>query len=180
MMVLSLYPAEAPVSLDETRAWLRLGANNDDAIIAALIRAATDICEAFIGQWLIMRSVEEEIPVDTGAMRLAKRPVLAVDTITALPNDGAEFALTPDQYDVTIARDGLATLRIPMAAAFARVRVGYRAGIADMANGIPEALRQGIIRMVAHLYAARDGAGGEPPTIITALWQPWRRLGLRL
>ena len=34
----------------------------------------------------------------------------------------------------------------------------YRAGIAAEANGIPEAIRQGIVRMTQHLHDARDGA----------------------
>jgi uncharacterized phiE125 gp8 family phage protein len=179
MMIMSVNPGEAPVSLDEARGWLRLGASNDDAIIAGLIRAATNICEAFIGQWLMIRSVEEEAPVRESMMRLGKRPVVAVDSVTILSGDGGDQALMAAEYGVTIARDGTATVRI-MRGDAARVRVGYRAGIADSANAIPEALRQGIIRMVAHLHGARDGGDGEPPAIITAMWQPWRRMGLKL
>ena len=40
MMAESLLPGEAPVSLNEARGWLRLGATIDDAVIAGLVRAA--------------------------------------------------------------------------------------------------------------------------------------------
>src|SRR3546814_8952899 len=59
MMAESLLPGEAPVSLNEARGWLRLGATIDDAVVAQLVRAATNICEAFIGQWLVVRDGED-------------------------------------------------------------------------------------------------------------------------
>lgn len=55
--------------------------------------------------------------------------------------------------------------------------IGLPEGFADDWNGIPEPLRQGIIRLVAHLYTHRDAAdAGPPPTAVAALWRPWRRL----
>lgn len=41
------------VSLDEARAWLRLGAGDEDALVERLIGASANMCEMFIGQWLI-------------------------------------------------------------------------------------------------------------------------------
>ena len=46
------------------------------------------------------------------------------------------------------------------------------------AGRVPEAIRQGIVRMTQHLHDARDGTGVGPPAMIAALWQPWRRLTL--
>ena len=45
-------------------------------------------------------------------------------------------------------------------------------------NGIPEPIRQGVLRLVAHLFAARDDGGGEMPAAVTALWRPYRRMRL--
>lgn len=57
--------------------------------------------------------------------------------------------------------------------------IGLPEGLAEDWNGIPEPLRQGIIRLVAHLYTHRDDAdAGPPPTAVAALWRPWRRLRL--
>src|SRR3546814_3478427 len=58
MMSDGVLPGETPVSLNEARGWLRMGATIDDAVIAGLIRAATSVCEAFIGRRLIVRSEE--------------------------------------------------------------------------------------------------------------------------
>ena len=65
-------------------------------------------------------------------------------------------------------------VRRRQAGAVTRVRVGGTAGMADDENGVPEPIRQGVLRLVAHLFTARDGEGGEPPAAVTALWRPYR------
>lgn len=176
-MAVSALPGEAPVNLNEARAWLRMGATTDDAVVAQLVRAATNICEAFIGQWLIRRAGEESVPLSDGAARLSARPVVAVDGVTLL-SPGGEEILPGERYRLTIARDGTARIAIVDPGAARRARIAYRAGIADDANGVPEAIRQGIVRMIQHLHDARDESGAAPPAAIAALWQPWRRLTL--
>lgn len=170
----SLLPGEAPVSLNEARSWLRLGATIDDAVVAGLIRAATNICEAFIGQWLIVRAGEEVLPLRAGECQPSARPIVGVDGVTLLLSSG-DTALTADRYRTAIGRDGRMRISVDEPESATQVRVAYRAGIAEGANGIPEAIRQGIIRMTQHLHEARDDAGAAPPAMIAALWQPWRR-----
>jgi len=174
-MVESLLPGEVPVSLDEARGWLRMGATIDDAVVAGLVRAAASICEAFVGQWLIVRAGEESLVLRGGTLRLAARPVVAVDAVTLLRPDGAETVLDADRYRVTIARDGSARVAIHAAGDAGYARIAFRAGMAAEPNAVPEAIRQGLLRMIQHLHAARDGADETPPAMIAALWQPWRR-----
>ena len=173
----SLFPGKAPVSLEEARSWLRMGAAADDAVIERLIDAATNICEAFIGGRLLVRAAEEVQPIGAGPVRLCARPVVAVDAVTLLAGD-SEMVLQEGDYRLVIAPDGRARLTIAAPGDAKRVRVAYRAGIAGEPSGVPEAIRHGIIRMTQHLYVARDGAGIAPPAAIAALWQPWRRLTL--
>jgi uncharacterized phiE125 gp8 family phage protein len=177
-MTISGYPGEAPVSLNEARSWLRLGATIDDAVVAQLLRAATSICEAYIGQWLIVRTATEILPLRDGAARMAARPVGAVETVTLLSPDGGEAMLGASDYRLVHEAGGAARLTIAVPGGADRVRISYRAGMAEGVNDIPEAIRQGIVRMTQHLHDARDGAGETPPAVIAALWQPWRRLGL--
>lgn len=175
MMTTNLLPGEAPVSLNEARGWLRLGTTADDAVIAQLIRAATSLCEAFVGQWLIVRAGEEVAALREGAARLRARPVTAVDGVTLILPDGGESPLGEADYRVTIARGGTAHVAVHDARSARQARIAYRAGMAPNANGIPEAIRQGIVRMVQHLHDAREGTEGAPPAAVAALWQPWRR-----
>jgi uncharacterized phiE125 gp8 family phage protein len=177
-MAESVLPGASAVGLNEARGWLRLGATIDDAVVAGLIRAATNICEAFIGQWLIVRAAEEIVPLDCGTVRPGVRPVVAIDAVALLLPGGGETALDEAGYRAQIARDGTASIAIHERGGADRARIAFRAGMATEANGIPEAIRQGIVRMTQHLHEARDGGGGAPPAAIAALWQPWRRLTL--
>lgn len=174
----SRVPGDAAVSLNEARSWLRLGATIDDAVVAGLVRAATNICEAFIGQWLIVREGEEVLPIKRHLCQPGARPVVAIDAATLLLPGGGEAVLAATEYQLSVGGDGTARLTIADPRGAARVRVAYRAGIAAGTNDIPEAIRQGIVRMTQHLHDARDGAAAAPPAAIAALWQPWRRLTL--
>jgi len=177
-MISQIEKGAAPVGVAEAKAWLRLGAGQDDAVVAGLIRSAADLCEAFTGQMLIVRTVAEDIPVTRGWMRLCKRPVVAVDAVTGLVGE-EETVLADDAWRAEIDRDGGARLAIDAPGEARRVRATYRAGLAADANGVPEAIRQGLIRMIQHLHEARDDGAREVPAIIAALWQPWRPFGLR-
>lgn len=180
-MITGIEKGAAPVGVAEAKAWLRLGAGQDDAVVAGLIRSAADLCEAFTGQMLIVRAVTEEMPVAAGWMRLVKRPVVAVEAVVGLVG-GVEVPLGDDGWRYAIDRDGAAQVRIEAPGEAAQFRVTYRAGMASEANGVPEAIRQGIARMIQHLHEgrsdARDEFGRAPPAIVAALWQPWRRVGL--
>src|SRR3546814_12414719 len=93
MMSDGVLPGETPVSLNEARGWLRMGATIDDAVIAGLIRAATSVCEAFIGRRLIVRAAEDVAMLRAGVAMLSVRPVVGVDAVTLLTADGGEAAL---------------------------------------------------------------------------------------
>ena len=138
-------PGDAPVSLNEARGWLRMGASIDDAVVAQLIRAATNICEAFIGCRLIVGAVEEVLSVGSGSVRLGARPVVGVDAAAVLTDEGTEMALGDGDYRLAIGRDGTGRLTLAGATSGGRLRVGYRAGLAAGANEVPEAIRQGIV-----------------------------------
>ena len=174
----SLLPGEAPVSLNEARSWLRLGMTTEDAVVAQLVRAATGICEAFIGRWLIVRAVEELLPRRADAARLGARPVVAVDAAVLLDASGGETALDAGGYRVAIGHDGTGRVAVHDWGDATMLRVTYRAGMAEGANAVPEAIRQGIIRMMQYLHDARDGDGTAPPAAVAALWRPWRSVTL--
>jgi hypothetical protein len=50
--------------------------------------------------------------------------------------------------------------------------------LVSTAYSIPEPVRQGVLRLVAHLFSARDGEGGDIPVTVSALWRPYRRMRL--
>ena len=179
MLVEPVVPATEPVSLGELKAYLRIDGADEDAVLAGLLRAARSLCEAFTRQWLIQRGAVETVPArrDPGA-RLTGSPVGAVTVVEGLYDDGTTSVLSPDRFALTLDADGVARLasRDPAAT---RLRATYTAGGASDWNGVPEPLRQGIIRLAAHLYANRDAPDEPgPPAVVAALWHPFRRLRL--
>lgn len=174
------------VSLAEARDWLRLGPATEDDVVTALIKAASAHCELVTGQMLIVRAVVEERAARSGWLRLARAPVQDVQDV-ALRDEGAlPVVLAREAWELRAEDDGAVAVQVLDIGDAASVVVRYRAGLAADAAGVPDALKQGMLRLIQHLYAARDGeklgAGAEAavPNIVTALWTPWRRVRLAL
>jgi uncharacterized phiE125 gp8 family phage protein len=174
----ALEPGLPALTLDEAKEWLRITTASEDATIAALVRAASDMCEAFIGQYLIERACRSTVPADGRWQRLGAVPVRTIGAAERIARDGGATAIGEKDYARDIAADGDGWVRYAGGGAIS-MRVDYRAGLASDADSVPEALRQGLLRLVAHLYASRDGRGETtPPAAVIALWRPWRRMRL--
>lgn len=160
--------APLPVSLGEVKAYLRIDGAEEDALLAGLVRTAAALCEAFTGQVLIAEARSETVAADGEWYRLAATPVRSFEG-AFIGEDAAAFdSLTDASGDGWVRLSG----SVP-------ARVAVEAGIAADWNGVPEPLRQGIVRLTAHLYANRDAAGDAgPPAAVAALWRPWRRMRL--
>lgn len=171
-------------ALAEARAFLRVDGSGEDALIGGLIGAACALCEAFVGQMIVARGVTETVAVGSAWTRLGRTPVLSVTGMVELGADGIASAVPVDAHGVDIDVDGDGWVRRSgsyraIGDAKPELRVTYRAGLASEWAAAPVALRQGIVRLVAHLYAHRDvrgDAGGEPPAAVAALWRPYRRM----
>jgi uncharacterized phiE125 gp8 family phage protein len=175
MGLVAMEVAPAAVALGEVKAFLRLATSDEDALIAGFVRSATVACETFTGLTLVMREVRETV-VPGAWRRLGAPPVQAIEAVSSLSADGAEVTMAADSYRIDIDAAGDGWVRVPSAERRARVR--YTAGLAADWNGLPEPLRQGIVRLAAHLYAARGEVGAAPPACVAALWRPWRRMRL--
>jgi uncharacterized phiE125 gp8 family phage protein len=166
-----------PVALAELKAFLRISVSDEDALLAGLVRAAAELCEAFTGRALIERAVEDMIAASTVRARLTAGPVRTIEAVAAIDGAGAATALGEDDFaaEIDAGGDGWVTLRAPIEAK--RLRVTYRAGMAADWNGVPEMLRHGILRLAAQYYLRRGEArDADVPAAVTALWRPWRRL----
>ena len=165
-------PGALVVSLAEAKAYLRLEHASDDAMLAGHVRTAMALCEAFTGQWLIVRSGAQRLAADTRWQRLSMLPVVTFIDVT-----GRDGLLASTEYETDIDVSGAGWVRLAQPTMEAVVTM--RAGLGDDWNGVPEPLRQGVTRLVAHLYSHRDAAdAGPPPAAVAAIWRPWRRLRL--
>jgi uncharacterized phiE125 gp8 family phage protein len=174
---------EAPVPLAaamaEARAFLRLEGGSDDGALAATLRSATALCEAFTGVALVSRTVSEILPVRGEWQRLGRTPVLTITSVDGVPAEGSLFPLPVAAYAVDIDAAGDGWVRVSEPGAAGRVQVRYTAGLAAEPGRVPEPLRHGIIQLAGHLLRERDReTGQEPPASVVALWRPWRLLRL--
>jgi len=178
-MASAAMPPAPLVPVDQVKAYLRIEGSEEDALIAGLVRSATELCEAFTRTALLERDVREALPARAAWTRLSLAPVRAITGVAALNMIGDEQPLGAADYAIDIDARGEGWVRVLGRGAAGRVAVRYRAGLAPGWNGVPEPLRQGVVRMAAHLYAHRDAADGSgPPAAATALWLPYRRLRL--
>jgi uncharacterized phiE125 gp8 family phage protein len=170
-------PDVTPISLEDVKAHLRITLSEDDALIAGLIRAATDMAEGFIGHPLIQRDCRDILPARGDWQKLAQGPVQSITLVEGVPAEGSIFALPLADYAMDIDAGGTGWVRVLNKGSAGRIRATYRAGIAANPNAVPEAIRLGLLHMTAHLFANRD-SGVEPPAAIVALWRPYRRMRL--
>jgi uncharacterized phiE125 gp8 family phage protein len=105
-------------------------------------------------------------------------PVRSIARVEAVDGNGVAVAMLPGEYAVDIDANGTGWVRLTSASAARRIRVSGSAGMAVDQNGVPEPIRHGVLRLVGHLFAARDGSDGAPPAAVTALWRPYRRARL--
>lgn len=173
-------PALSPAALAELKLWLGISTQRDDAPLTALLRASTEMCEAFTGTMPIEAGCEEVLPACTSWQALSTRPVQAITSVEGITADGTRFPLSPGAYEIELDADGSGRV---LAIAFGLARrfaVRFTAGIAPDWESLPEALRHGILRFAAHQHREREGSGASPapPAAIAALWRPWRRMRL--
>ena len=165
------------VSLSEAQAFARVETGEEEALLAGIVRSASALCESFIGQILIERPFEELLPAHREWQRLGSTPARSIGSVELLAPNGSSTIVPASEYELDIDSRGDGWVRL-IEGRKGRIRISGTAGLAAEPNGVPEPLRHGILRLVAHLFQARDGVSGEPPAAVTALWRPYRRMRL--
>lgn len=174
-------PATVPTpAVAELKQWLGITTTHDDAPLAALLRIALDMCEAFTGQMPLETTCEEILPAGGGWLCLSTRPIQTITAVHALAADGARTALPSDGFELDLAADGGGRVRLRRSVSTSRVAVRFNAGIAADWSSLPPALRHGMLRLSAYQHREREGdrATLQPPAAVAALWRPWRRMRL--
>ena len=163
----------------EVKAFVRIEHDADDVAIGAFLRSAASLCEDFTGQMLIARSVTDMLPACRAWQKLKRLPVHSIVSVEALAVDGIASVLEIDDYAIDIDSDGIGSIRLHRDNGASRMRIRYSCGLVADWDELPAGLRQGIVRLAGYLYANRDGVdAGGPPSAVTALWRPYRRMRL--
>ncbi len=173
-----------PVSLSEARDFLKISHTEEDALLAAYLRAAADACEVFTGRKLISQQWRLTLNDWDGArLPLRLSPVISVDQVEVW-TDSQYVALAADRY--LLDRASYQAFLIPAPGqvwpAPTRdvdgVRITLTAGFGAGPNDVPHDIRLGLLHWVAAAYD--DDASGSGPLLYLAerFWRPYRRVAL--
>lgn len=160
----------------EVKEWLRLETAQEDALVDRLVRSVIGYGEGFIGRALIVREEVERLPASSEWQRLKWTPVRAITGVMGVPAEGSAFVMPVGSYAIDIDGNGDGWVRVAQPGVAGRIDVTVSAGLALTWADLPEAIRQGVVRLAAHMFGQRDGDGGAPPAAVSALWRPWRRM----
>ena len=171
-------PALPAVTMSEAQAFVRIETGEEEALLAGMVRSASALCEAFLNQVVIQRDYAVEVEASDRWTRLPLTPVISIVSVEGVKSDGTSIALAAEIYSIDVDAQGDGWVRADNDPGVRRLRVSGRAGMASEPNAVPEPIRHGVLRLVAHLFASRDEGGGEVPAAVTALWRPYRRMRL--
>lgn len=185
-------PAAEPVGLADIKAFLKVGHDEEDALIGALVAAARLHVEAAVRRLLVAqgwRLTLDAWPAASGPpgglVDIPLGPVLQVDIVAVLDADGAPVPLDPSTWTAETA--GIpARIQVRDAPApglpLGGIRIDYTAGYGEPAD-VPAPLVQAVRLLAAHWYEAREpvafgGPATRVPDTVTALIAPYRVLSL--
>lgn len=157
-------PASAPpVTLAEAKLHLRVDVADDDALISALLMAATEQAEHQTGRAVMAQTWELTLDAFPDALELTRIPVQSVASVIYADSTGADQTLTGSAYALDNADDNGPAFVVPAYGTtwpatrdqINAVRVRYVAGYASAAD-VPESFKSWIKLMVGAMYENRE------------------------
>jgi uncharacterized phiE125 gp8 family phage protein len=181
-------PAVEPLTLTETKRWLRVDHADDDTLITGLIKSARERIEGRTGRAIMAQTWRIVLDRWPGEARvpLPVLPVLSVSAVRVLDAAGTPAVLASTLYAIEPGSEP-PVLAVKSPPNPGRVRGGIEidavAGYGIAAADCPEPLRLALRHLVTEAYAARGPlAAGEAvaPTgfDVDALIMPYRQLKL--
>ncbi len=191
-------PTVEPITLAETKAWLKVDHSDEDSLIQLLIATARERCESITGLSLMIQQWGAYLPAwplnceeawwdgvregafiqqPQSAVQLFHGPVRQIDTFTLWDAEGNTSDYPSDQYLLDAVRNQIVLkpgAPLPQGTRVANpIEITYTTGH----EFIPGPIKTGLLKLVAHLYEHRGDEKSEtiPPDILS-LWQPYRRI----
>jgi uncharacterized phiE125 gp8 family phage protein len=189
-LVLTAAPAAEPISLAEAKAQLRIDADDEDALLTALIVAARMFVEKTLGLALITQgwSYFLDFWPRSSCVTLPILPMQTVGAVMLHDAGGGSTALEASDYAVDVLS---APARLVLKGASLSVvarelnafEIAFTAGYGDAATDVPAPIRHALTLLVAHWFERREpvvlGVGAqEVPMTIAGLLLPYRRVRL--
>ena len=183
--ILLVPPAAEPLSLAETKLFLRVAHDDDDAVIAALIAAARGHVEALTRRALLLqtwRLVLDAWPAD-GRVSPRIGPLRTLVAARVFDAAGTTHAVDTQSFVLDAAANVIASPCWALPApgrSLAGIELDVQCGFGATPADVPEPLRQAIRLLAAHWYENRALVGHATllPAGVGALVAPYRGLSL--
>jgi uncharacterized phiE125 gp8 family phage protein len=169
-------PASEPLTLSETKLYLRVDHPDEDSFIADLVTSARMVAEHWMKRSLITQTwklayddyIDDDVYLPMG-------PVASVSHITVVNRDESSELVDPDLYSLNAARN---MIRPESTLLGYRIEITYVAGYGNASN-VPRPIKQGMLNHIAHMYDNRKGEYDTTiPDLSARLYMPFRELGL--
>lgn len=174
-------PANAPVTLVEAKAHLRVDFTDDDNLINGLIAAATNHAQKFLGRFLVAQTWDYSLDAfpTKDYIEIPMPPLIEVLSVSYTDESGNEQTLSEDRYAVDEASEP-GRLYLPSGVSWPatvselnslriRFRAGYITPDSPPEDDVPWDLKAAILLMVGSLYENRESeVVGAPPFML-----PW-------
>jgi len=158
-------PAQLPVDIQTARDQLRVDHTNEDDLIIGLVAAATNYFEDVYSHSLITQTLElvlESWPVGSRII-MPQPPLQSITSIKYYDQDGVEYTLDSSSYLVnTTAWPGFVILKSGSSWPTVDLKetegilIRFVAGYGEDFNHIPQAIHQGLLMLLGHLYENRE------------------------
>lgn len=171
-------PAEEPLTLADAKDHLRVTHTDEDMLIAALIATARESAEARTGRALVTQTWRHTL--DTwpahGIIVLPRPPLVSVQEVSYLDNDGARQIIPGTDYQVitnTLLGQVLPAYGLSWPSCRDQpgsIQVDYTAGYGAAAD-VPQSLKAWMLLAIGTWYARREAlASGSVMELPRAFW----------
>ena len=150
-------PAELPVSLADTKEYLRVDADDQDAVIPALIEAATQWASSFMRRSIVLQeltAIFRNLPPQAGKLYLPLPILATLNSVDYEDTDGATQSIDVNDLE-TYGLYGYVAPKVDECWPRARsATFNYDAGWADAAS-VPDDVKQAIKIAVSQMFEYR-------------------------
>lgn len=181
-------PAVEPISLEETKSFMRIDGSDDDILINSLIAAARIYIETTMG--LIMISESWSYYIDKwpnkSVIYMPLSPIISVDEIRIHSSPSSYETLEAEHYqaDIYSNHPRIKILNTPsttpLASSLNQIEIQITAGFGDQISDVPSDLKQAMLMLVTHWFEKREpiGYGGtfvKVPVAIEAILSNYKK-----
>lgn len=168
-------PTIEPISLEETKTFIRVDDTSDDTLISNLIIVARQVAETYLKRSLITQTLKMEFDqYAPSSFELVLGPIQSIVEVTLTNRDGSNSTVDNSTYYLTAGKDNIVFDATPVSH---KVTIEYIAGYGDNVTDIPEPIRQGMLTHVARMYDNRTG-NSTMPTASKNLYMPYKKVRL--